>query len=262
MILTLLSQTIILPSMLAILALWISLKTDRLRQSSIVFWLPCFLWINGFPSLPPQQALEWLPPLVLVLVAIKHIPVLSSIHKTIAAVCVIAGAIVVISYPIVLHYLTLFVLLEIILISIVALGLFVSIEAKNRALGFPFLSFSMACGIGGVATILNASLVVGLSMASLAALLFIIGFANEFLRTRVLMNPSIAGSMVVLLLFVSRMFADLPFITLAPLLLVTVSPLVKMPWQYRWLVIVVLLTSALGYVIYNEVLVPESNGYY
>jgi hypothetical protein len=229
--LQLILPTLILPLGLSVALLALSRKYPRLRWALPLIWLPAFFWLTGLPDGLPQEAIDWLWPILLLSLLLqfglqRQKPLIGPAQTGLLLI-----ALVVLSWPLLRHHVGIDLLLELLAVLLVGgIGLL-----SSHAGAAPALSLAISSGALALVTALGGSLLVGQLSGALASTLG--AFALYELAKR-LLAPAVTRVQILpllqihfALLVIARLYAGIPLPSAALLL---IAPVIGLIWRSRF----------------------------
>ncbi|NOY65990.1 MAG: hypothetical protein GXP13_01095 [Gammaproteobacteria bacterium] len=239
-------QSLILPVALSYLFLLLDVQSARWRAASLVLiWLVVYLWVRGWPSLPPAETLDWIWISILLLWLSTFIRPL--VWWRAANVFVVIVSVLVYAWAVVIDQFTVSLGVELMFAGLI--GVIIFYRTQQQELQNPALIMCFSAAGMAIVVVLEGSLLLGQLSAALSASMGIFAL-NELIarkkRPRLnFLQLNLMLAIYIALLVIGRVYAEIP---LFPSALLAVSPLFigLIGWRYNWLVSALLIVFAVS----------------
>ena len=198
------------------LSLTLTAFTLRLRWEGAwriaIIWLTSYFWIRGLPDFPPRETVDWLWPIGLAALAAGVMPIVTRARWLLLS-GMLAVSLGILAWPVVRHSATALVFVELAVVLASGGVLIHRLISGQRAL-FNALPMAIISAGYGVIAALGGSLLVGLLSGALASALG--GFAlYELISQRkeplfFIRAALLAGTWLLCLIFIGRVYAEIP----------------------------------------------------
>lgn len=227
-------QVLVLPLALSLVAWRYSLKFNGLIMPALfLIWAVCYFWIDGIPSIPPAEAIEWVSLLGLLFVLIYYFVQAEIVHHVVVSLILLTASIVLLTWPVITHSTDPQLFFEIAVF--IAAGVFILFRLSRSdpsspalTLGITQTGLAIVSGIGG-------SLLIGqLSGVLASALAFFIFFELYKKFTESLMEVRATSLMLIMslwLMLIARIYAEIP---LGPTVMLLLSLLLGLSTRWRY----------------------------